>query len=105
MNRDDEIEYATKHGIEVPATVRSPYSVDETLWGRSIEAGVLEDPWGTPPRDVFQWTVDPDEAPAKPREVVIGFQAGLPVSVDGDELDGVELIELLNKLGGKYGVG
>jgi len=105
MTRDEEIEYARERGIPVEATKKSPYSIDENLWGRSIEAGVLEDPWGAPPRDVFQWTVDPDEAPAKFREVVITFREGLPISLDGDELDGVELVERLNKLGGKYGVG
>jgi len=105
MTRDEEIEYARERGIPVEATRKSPYSVDENLWGRSIEAGVLEDPWGAPPRDVFQWTVDPDEAPAKPREIVIGFREGLPIALDGDELGGVDLVERLNKLGGKYGVG
>jgi argininosuccinate synthase len=105
MTRDEEIEYARERGIPVEATTKSPYSVDENLWGRSIEAGVLEDPWGVPPRDVFQWTVDPDEAPAKPREIVIAFGEGLPISLDGEEQGGVELVERLNKLGGKYGVG
>src|SRR6266852_8518285 len=61
MTRDEEIDYAKKHGIPVEATKKSPYSVDMNLWGRSIEAGVLEDPWDAPPRDVFAWTVDPDE--------------------------------------------
>src|SRR5437870_5041924 len=105
MTRDEEIDYARRHGIPVEATTKSPYSVDENLWGRSVEAGVLEDPWGAPPRDVFQWTVDPDEAPTQPREIVIAFREGLPISLDGDELGGVELVERLNKLGGKYGVG
>ncbi len=105
MTRDEEIEYARERGIPVEATTKSPYSVDENLWGRSVEAGILEDPWGAPPRDVFQWTVDPDEAPANPREIVIGFREGLPISLDGDELGGVELVERLNKLGGHYGVG
>jgi argininosuccinate synthase len=105
MTRDAEIDYARKRGIPVEATKKSPYSVDENLWGRSIEAGVLEDPWGAPPRDVYQWTVDPDEAPAKPREIVIAFREGLPISLDGDAVEGVELVERLNKLGGKYGVG
>jgi argininosuccinate synthase len=105
MTRDEEIEYARERGIPVEATKKSPYSVDENLWGRSIEAGVLEDPWGAPPRDIYQWTVDPDEAPAKPREVVIEFREGVPVKVDGDALGGVALIERLNALGGKYGVG
>ena len=105
MTRDEEIDYAKKRGIPVEATKKSPYSVDENLWGRSIEAGVLEDPWGAPPRDVFQWTVDPDEAPAKAREVEIEFREGIPTKVDGDALGGVALIEKLNALGGKHGVG
>src|SRR5512132_1432030 len=96
MTRDEEIEYARERGIPVEATKKSPYSVDENLWGRSIEAGVLEDPWGAPPRDVFQWTVDPDEAPVKFREIVITFREGLPISLDGEELEGVELVERLN---------
>jgi argininosuccinate synthase len=105
MTRDEEIDYARRHGIPVEATKRSPYSVDENLWGRSIEAGVLEDPWGAPPRDVFQWTADPDEAPAKPREVAIEFDEGVPVSLDGSDLDGVALVTRLNDIAGKHGVG
>ncbi|HEV8536060.1 MAG TPA: argininosuccinate synthase [Candidatus Limnocylindria bacterium] len=105
MTRDEEIDYARKHGIPVEATKKSPYSVDMNLWGRSIEAGILEDPWGAPPRDVFQWTVDPEEAPAKPREVAIAFEEGAPVSVDGAKLDGVDLVQKLNDLAGRYGVG
>jgi argininosuccinate synthase len=105
MTRDDEIDYAKARGIPVPVTKKSPYSVDENLWGRSIEAGVLEDPWGAPPRDVFQWTVDPDEAPAKAKEIVIGFREGIPVTLDGKAMGGVALIEKLNDLGGKHGVG
>ncbi|HEY3217544.1 MAG TPA: argininosuccinate synthase [Candidatus Limnocylindria bacterium] len=105
MTRDEEIDYARAHGIPVEATKKSPYSVDENLWGRSVEAGVLEDPWGAPPSDVFQWTVDPAEAPAKAREVVIGFRDGVPFSLDGEDLPGVALIERLNELGGAHGVG
>jgi argininosuccinate synthase len=105
MTREDEIDYAKARGIPVPVTKKSPYSVDENLWGRSIEAGVLEDPWGAPPRDVFQWTVDPDEAPQRPREIVIGFDLGVPTTLDGRSIAGVSLIEKLNLLGGKHGVG
>ena len=105
MTRDDEIDYAKARGIPVPVTKKSPYSVDMNLWGRSIEAGVLEDPWGAPPRDVFQWTVDPDEAPERPKEIVIGFREGTPTTIDGVAIGGVELIERLNALGGKHGVG
>src|SRR6202011_4507927 len=105
MNRDDEIEYATKHGIEVPATVRSPYSTDENLWGRSIETGILEDPWEEPPADVYEWTRDPRRCPDEPTYVEIGFEEGLPVSLDGKPLPAVELVERLNALGGANGVG
>ena len=105
MTRDDEIDYAKARGIPVPVTKKSPYSVDMNLWGRSIEAGVLEDPWGAPPRDVFQWTVDPDEAPERAKELVIGFREGIPVTLDGESVEGVQLIERLNALGGKHGVG
>ena len=105
MTRDEEIEYAKARGIPVPVTQQSPYSVDENLWGRSIEAGVLEDPWETPPRDVYRWTVDPDEAPAKARDVIIAFREGIPVAIDGQETDGVTLTEKLNAIGGKHGVG
>jgi argininosuccinate synthase len=105
MTRDEEIDYARTRGIPVEATKKSPYSVDENLWGRSIEAGVLEDPWDAPPADVFQWTVDPSEAPAKARDVAIGFTEGIPVSVDGAELAGVDLIRRLNEIAGRHGVG
>jgi len=105
MSREEEIDYAKVRGIPVPVTKKSPYSVDENLWGRSIEAGVLEDPWGAPPRDVFQWTVDPNEAPEKAKEIVIGFVEGVPSTVDGKVMEGVGLIEKLNELGGKHGVG
>jgi argininosuccinate synthase len=74
MNRDDEIEYAHEHGIEAPASVESPYSVDENLWGRSVEAGVLEDPWAEPPADVFEWTAAPQQCPDEPVYVEIGFK-------------------------------
>jgi argininosuccinate synthase len=105
MTRDQEIDYARRHGIPVEATKKSPYSVDENLWGRSIEAGVLEDPWDEPPRDVFQWTADPEEAPSPPYELEISFVEGVPVALDGEERDAVTLIQTLNTIGGRYGVG
>ncbi|HAC46987.1 MAG TPA: argininosuccinate synthase [Chloroflexi bacterium] len=105
MNRDDEIEYATKHGIEVPATVLSPYSTDENLWGRSIEAGVLEDPWAEPPAEVYAWTRDPRDCPDDPTYLEIGFKQGVPVSLDGKPVDPVQLVTDLNRIGGKNGVG
>src|SRR5215471_3269147 len=76
MNRDDEIEYAHEHGVPVPASMESPYSVDENLWGRSIEAGVLEDPWAEPPGDVYHWTTDPARSPDRPEYLEIGFEEG-----------------------------
>ena len=105
MNRDEEIEYAQRHGIEVPATVESPYSVDENLWGRSIEAGVLEDPWAEPPAEVFEWTCPPERCPDQPAYVEIGFKEGLPVTLDGQPVPAVELVQRLNALGGRHGVG
>jgi len=105
MNRDDEIEYALKHGIEVPATVRSPYSTDENLWGRSIEAGVLEDPWAEPPADVYAWTADPRECPDQAAYVEIGFKSGIPLMLDGRPAGPLELVTALNRLGGRHGVG
>jgi argininosuccinate synthase len=105
MNRDDEIEYAREHGIPVPASVESPYSTDENLWGRSIEAGILEDPWAEPPADVFEWTVAPERCPDEPAYPEIGFEEGLPVSLDGRPITAVELVQCLNSVGGRHGVG
>jgi argininosuccinate synthase len=105
MSRDEEMEYARAHGIEIEAAPESPYSIDLNLWGRSIEAGILEDPWTAPPPDAFAWTRDPSEAPGQAEEIVIGFAQGVPVSLDGHRLDGVELIERLNRLAGSYGIG
>lgn len=105
MTRDDEIEYAEKHGIPLPITAASPYSIDVNLWGRSIEAGILEDPWVEPPDDVFLWTVDPRRAPDEPAYVEIEFEHGIPVALDGERLGGVELVLRLNDLAGKHGIG
>ncbi len=105
MNRDDEIEYATRHGIPVPATVREPYSTDENLWGRSIEAGVLEDPWAEPPRDVYAWTRDPRACPDEPTYVEVGFKGGIPVALEGKPVSALELVTTLNRVGGDNGVG
>jgi argininosuccinate synthase len=105
MTRDEEIKFAAKHGIPVEATRESPYSVDLNLWGRSCEAGVLEDPWDEPPADAYAWTVDPVRAPNEPEYVEIEFEQGRPVGLNAKRLDGVPLIERLNELGGKHGVG
>ena len=98
MTREETIAYAKKHGIPVPITVSSPYSIDECLWGRSIECGVLEDPWAEPPADVYKWTAPPDEAPDEPQYLEIGFDKGIPVGIDGEEMDGIALIKKLNEI-------
>jgi len=105
MSRPESLAYAAKHNIPVEATKESPYSVDLNLWGRSCEAGVLEDPWDEPPADAFAWTVDPAKAPDQPVYVEIEFEQGRPVGLDGRRLDGVPLIERLNTVGGAHGVG
>ncbi len=105
MTRDVEIEYARQHDIPVAATSASPYSVDANLWGRSIECGILEDPWVEPPADVWSWTIDPAKAPAEPAEITVTFEQGLPVALDGEALDPVALVQRLNTLAGAHGVG
>jgi argininosuccinate synthase len=102
--RDEEIAYALARSIPIKVTQDSPYSIDENLFGRSIEAGILEDPWAAPPEDAYLLTADPDEAP-DPAELVIGFDAGLPISLDGEELPLAELIAQLNQRAGAYGIG
>jgi len=105
MTREETINYAQRYGIPVPVTVSSPYSIDENLWGRSIECGVLEDPWVEPPEGAFIWTKSPDDAPVTPGYVEIGFEQGTPVMVDGKKMDGITLIQKLNELAGSHGVG
>jgi argininosuccinate synthase len=104
-SRDEEIEYARKHEIPITVTRESPYSIDANLWGRSIECGVLEDPWLEPPEDVYELTVSPEKAPEQPAYVEIGFQSGEPVSLDGTEVSSVRLIDALTEIGGANGVG
>jgi argininosuccinate synthase len=105
MTREQTINYAQRYGIPVPITVKSPYSIDANLWGRSIECGVLEDPWVEPPADVFTWTRSPADAPDKPGYVEIGFEQGIPTTIDGQKVGGVSLIQRLNQLAGEHGVG
>ena len=105
MTRDEEIAYAERHRIPVPVTRESPYSTDENLWGRSIECGVLEDPWQEPPEEIYEWTSSVKDSPAEPSYVEIGFERGIPVSLDGEALDGVTLVRRLNHLAGENGVG
>jgi argininosuccinate synthase len=102
--RDEEIAYAAERGIPVEAKPASPFSIDDNLFGRAIEAGVLEDPWAAPPEEAFALTVSP--AAAQPQlEVVVGFESGLPVSLNGEPLSLAELVATLNGLAGSRGVG
>jgi argininosuccinate synthase len=105
LSRDVCIAYAKEHGIPVPATARSPYSIDENLWGRSIEGGMLEDPAQEPPEEVFGWTRGPATAPEEPRRLRIGFERGVPVSVDGERLPLTQLIGRVGEIAGTCGVG
>jgi argininosuccinate synthase len=103
--RSDLIAYAKQHDIFVTATAEKPYSTDRNLMHVSYEGGILEDPWAEPPADIFQLTVAPEAAKAEPEYVVIGFEGGVPVSVNGEKLGAVELLESLNRAGGAHGVG
>jgi argininosuccinate synthase len=105
MTRPDEIEYATRRGIPVPATVDSPYSTDENMWGRSIECGVLEDPWAEPPEDIYTLTRSPADCPDQPAYVEIEFHRGVPVKVNGVAMPLTELIASLETIAGAHGVG
>ena len=106
MTRDSEIAYANEHAIPINVSIANPYSVDQNLWGRSVECGVLEDPWAEPPEDVFAWTTNPDgDEHIEPTYLEIMFQHGIPLALNGEEMDGVLLVETLNKLAGKYGIG
>lgn len=105
MSRPEELAYAEEHGIPVSATRKSSYSVDENLFGRSIESGPLEDPDHEPTEDVFELTTDPREAPDEPEYVTVGFEEGLPVSLNGEPLGLVGLISELNGIAGAHGVG
>ena len=104
-SREEEIDYAKKHNIPVAATKENPYSIDENIYGTAIECGVLEDPMIEPPADAFQHTVSPEEAPDMAEYVVIEFEKGIPVAVNGKEMDAVSLVKELNKIGGRNAVG
>ena len=105
MNRDEALRYAEQHGIPVRQTLASPFSTDENLWGRSVEAGVLEDPWAEPPEEVYAWTKPVADTPADPAYIEVAFDHGIPVALDGERLAAVELVERLNALAGEHGIG
>jgi argininosuccinate synthase len=103
-NREEEIEFAQARGIPVEATQSSPYSTDDNLFGRSIEAGVIEDPWAPPPEDAYTLTASASDAPA-PEEIVIAFESGVPTALDGEQLPLAELVVALNGCAGEHGIG
>ncbi len=96
MSRDQEIVYANKHGIPVSKAAKK-YSIDQNIWGRSIESGPLENPWNAPEDDVWEWTTSPEKAPEEPTILEITFKDGVPVKIDGKALDPVSLIHHVNK--------
>lgn len=104
-SREEEIEYAREKNIDIDVTKKSPYSLDQNIWGISIECGVLEDPWNEPPEDAYKMTVDPKVAPNKPRYIEIGFKNGVPVKLNGKRYAPVELVTRLNKIGGTNAIG
>jgi len=105
LSRDAALELLEAAGVEIDITKRSPYSIDENIWGRACECGVLENPWEQPPADAYEWTNDPAAAPGVPMETIVGFENGLPVTLDGRHLSFLEILSALNELGGRYGTG
>jgi argininosuccinate synthase len=105
FTREDSMDYAAEHGIPVSVTKKSPYSIDENLWGRAIECGIIEDPWVSPPLDAYALTRDVADAPTEPREVVVRFEQGVPVALDGVTKPLHELIIELGGIVGAYGFG
>ncbi len=105
MSREMEIEYLQEHGIALAWETKGSFSIDENIWGRSVEAGPLEDPWAEPPPEAFAWTCAPEEAPTEGVYLEIGFDGGLPATLNGEALTPVPLIERLNEIGGRHGVG
>lgn len=103
--RPQEMDWAAAHGVEVPTTKKSPYSIDDNLWGRAIECGVLEDPWNEPPADIYTMTTDPEKAPDTPTVVEISFKDGVPCAIDGKEMSYLDIILEMNKISGANGFG
>jgi argininosuccinate synthase len=105
MSRDEEIAYAQKHDIPIPVDLDNPYSIDQNLWGRSCECGVLENPWNAPPEGAYEWTQPLTKTPDAPTEIEITFEQGLPTQLNGESLPFAELILHLNQLAGQHGIG
>ena len=105
LTRPEELEYLRKHNIILPFEVNKTHSIDQNLWGRSIEGGPIEDPDREPPREIFKWTAPAENAPDRPEYVTIEFSKGVPTALNGSELEPVALIEELNQIAGRNGVG
>ena len=103
--RDSEMEWAKAHDVPVPTTHKKPYSIDDNLWGRAIECGVLEDTWNEPPADIWTMTSNLEDCPADPETVVISFEKGVPVAINGEKMPLLELILEANKIAGRNGYG
>jgi argininosuccinate synthase len=104
-SREEEIEYAKKHGIPIPVDLDSPFSIDQNLWGRSNECGILEDPWAAPPEEAYELTAALENTPDVPEIIEIGFEQGVPKTLNGKEYSLAQLILELNAIAGKHGVG
>ncbi|MHB0913670.1 MAG: argininosuccinate synthase [Armatimonadota bacterium] len=105
MTRSEEIEYARERGVPIAQSTSKIWSIDENLWGRSIEGGRLEEPDYAPPEEIFQWTKGIDASPNTPTVVEIGFENGVPVSIDGTKMNGLALVRRMNEIAGENGVG
>jgi len=104
LTRDKAIEYAAKNDLPIVQSKKSPYSVDQNVWGRAVETGFLEDPWNAPIEDLYTYTEDPSITRA-PTEVVVSFEQGVPVAIDGKKVTPLQMIQLMNRLAGDQGVG
>lgn len=105
MSREEEIDYAKKHDVPIPIDLDSPYSIDQNLWGRANEAGVLEDPWTAAPEDAFDLTKPIENTPDEPEELTINFVQGVPVTLNGTQYSLAELISKVEAIAGKHGIG
>ena len=104
-SREEEINYAAEKGVPIPADLDNPYSIDQNLWGRACECGILEDPWATPPAGAYAITAELEDTPDKPTIVEITFEKGVPTALDGEELSLATLIMKLNTIAGVHGIG
>ena len=103
--RQEEMDWAEAHGVTVPTTKSKPYSIDDNLWGRAIECGVLEDPMNRPPLDIYTMTTDPEKAPEEATEIEVEFKAGLPVAIDDEQMSYLDIIAKMNQIAGDNGFG